>query len=55
MKAGVVVTTLFPFAKRDTKATTRDFTPPFIVKAWLKAFLILRALKAVSVLFTRTI
>ena len=46
MKAGVVVTILLPFEDSVTDATTGDRTPPFKVKAWLKAFLSLRALKA---------
>ena len=54
-KARVVVTILLPFAKGVTKATTRDCTPPFVVKALLKAFLIFRALNVVGISLTRTI
>ena len=54
-KAGVVVTILLPFAESVTKATTGDCTPPFVVKALLKAFLIFRASNAVGISLTRTI
>ena len=46
MKAGVVVTTLFPFEDSVTKATIGDCTPPLEINAWLKAFLSLKASKA---------
>ena len=48
MKAGVVVTILLPFEDSVTDATTGDRTPPLEVKAWLNAFLSLRASKAVG-------
>ena len=51
----MVVTILLPFAKGVTKATTRDYTSPFVVKALLKAFLIFRALNIVGILLTRII
>ena len=54
-KAKVVVTILLPCAKGVTKATTRDYTSPFVVKALLKAFLIFRASNAVGISLTRTI
>ena len=51
----MVVTILLLFAKGVTKATTRDYTPPFVVKALLKAFLTFRALNVVGILLTRII
>ena len=46
---------LLPLFEGVTKATTRDYTPPLVVKALLKAFLILRASKAPSASLTSTI
>ena len=54
-KVGVVVIILLPLFEGVTEATTRDYTPPLVVKALLKAFLILRASKAPSASLTRTI
>ena len=46
---------LLPLFEGVTEATTGDCTPPLVVKALLKAFLILRALKAPSASLTRII
>ena len=54
-KVGVVVIILLPLLESVTEATTGDCTPPLVVKALLKAFLILRASKAPSASLTSTI